>query len=113
MLLIFQVASLVAFEESNPGYVRWPNATAPNYLQLNFKFKTTSRGGLLFYATNRDQSSSVSLSLVNGGLVLKSRQAELMTSPSIKYNDSEWHVVTATHSPDELRLDIDDYETFR
>lgn len=30
-----------------------------------------------------------------------------------KYNDSEWHVVIATREHNQLRLDIDDFKTYR
>lgn len=62
------------------------------------------------YATDPDQSSGISLTMTNGSLVLISQRQEHKTSPSVKYNDNEWHVVTVTHNDDELRLDIDDWE---
>ncbi|XP_012267208.2 laminin subunit alpha [Athalia rosae] len=106
-------ASVVSFEEGNPGYVRWHNASAPNSLQINLKFKTTAPSGLIYYATNEDQTATSSLSLVNGQLVVRSQGEELVTSAvGTKYNDNEWHVVTATHDDEALRLDIDDKETY-
>nr|CAD7256718.1 unnamed protein product [Timema shepardi] len=108
-----QMASLVAFEEQTPGYLHWPNASANNFFQVNFKFKTSASTGLLFYAANRDQSSTVSLSLVEGGLALRSGGEELTSGPSTLYNDDEWHVITATHDASALHLDIDDFETFQ
>nr|CAD7453810.1 unnamed protein product [Timema tahoe] len=107
-----QMASLVAFEEQTPGYLHWPNASANNFFQVNFKFKTSANTGLLFYAANRDQSSTVSLSLIEGGLALRSGGEELTSGPSTLYNDDEWHVITATHDASALHLDIDDFETF-
>lgn len=107
-------ASLVSFEEKTPGFVRWTNVTADNMLQINLKFKTQASDGLIFYATNPDQTANSVLSLVDGRLVFKSQGEELGTSPSagIKFNDNEWHVVTATHSSQALKLDIDDTENY-
>ncbi|XP_063239907.1 laminin subunit alpha [Bacillus rossius redtenbacheri] len=108
-----QVASLVAFEDRAPGYVLWPNASANNFFQVNFKFRTSAGSGLIFYATDADQSLAVSLSLVDGGLSFRSVGEELASSPATLYNDDEWHVVTATHDTGALRLDIDDFDTFQ
>lgn len=105
------MASIVSFEDRQPGYVRWPNASADNFLQLTLKLRTKARDGLIFYAGSRDLLSTFSLSMVEGSLVLSSQRQELSTSGV--YNDGDWHVVTATHNADALRLDIDDYETFR
>lgn len=93
-----------------PGYVRHPNATSANSFKAFLKFRTETKDGLLFYATDRDQTSGISLSMVNGTLALISQRQELLTSKSIKYNDNEWHVAAVTHTDEELRLDIDDWE---
>ncbi|EGI60824.1 PREDICTED: laminin subunit alpha [Acromyrmex echinatior] len=108
-------ASLVSFEKNTPGYVRWRNL-ASDGLQVNLKFKTLASDGLIFYATNDDQQNAATsyLSLVDGQLVFTSQGEELRTSPSdVKFNDNEWHVVTATHDQSALSLDIDDTENYR
>lgn len=113
-------ASLVSFEKNLPGYVRWRNweENLPylvNELQVNLKFKTSASDGLIFYATNDDQPSpSITyLSLVDGQLVFNSQGKELTTSPTdVKFNDDEWHVVTATHNQSVLSLDIDDAKSY-
>lgn len=105
---IFQYFTLVSFDK--PGYIRHPNTTSPNDFKASLKFKTEEKDGLIFYATDHDQSAGISLAMVNGGLTLISRKTELVTSPLTKYNDNEWHVVTVTHNNEELRLDVDDWE---
>lgn len=105
-------SSLVSFDDSNPGYVKWDNASASNILQINLKFKTLAENGLIFYVIDEDQTVASSLSLVNGLLVFNSMGEELRTSSTgIRFSDNEWHVVTATHNTSSLRLDIDDTQT--
>lgn len=97
-----------------PGYVRWRNLIS-NGLQVNLKFKTLANDGLIFYATNDDQGNPASsfLSLIDGQLVFNSQGEVLRTNPSdVKFNDNEWHVVTATHSQSALSLDIDDTKSY-
>lgn len=54
-----------------------------------------------------------SMSLVDGQVVVRSQGEELRSSrDGTNFNDDEWHVVTATHSDDSLRLDIDDTENY-
>lgn len=104
---------MVSFEENAPGYVRWHNISVPNVLQVNLKFKTLANDGLIFYVTDHEKGVVSYLSLIDGVLVFNSQGEELRTSfASIKFNDNEWHVVTATHSHDSLKLDIDDTKNF-
>jgi len=94
--------------------VRWRNL-ASDGLQVNLKFKTLASDGLIFYATNDDRQNVTTsyLSLVDGQLIFTSQGEELRTSPSdVKFNDNEWHVVTATHDQSALSLDIDDTENY-
>ncbi|XP_023289722.1 laminin subunit alpha, partial [Orussus abietinus] len=106
-------ASVVSFEEGVPGYVRWQNVSIPNSLQVNLKFRTGASNGLIFFATDQARNSVSSLSLVGGLLVFKSQGEMLRTSEAgTKFNDTEWHVVTATHNEKALRLDIDDTENY-
>ncbi|XP_034947491.1 laminin subunit alpha [Chelonus insularis] len=106
-------ASLVSFEEKSPGYVRWLNVSSDPSLQINLKFKTTANNGLIFYATDSDQTSNSVLSIEDGMLVFKS-QGDVVRSSSVgnKFNDNEWHVITATHDQNALRIDIDDVENY-
>lgn len=85
-----------------------------NALQVNFKFKTLANDALLFCVTDEEKGVASYLSLLDGVLVFNSNGEELRTSSSgIKFNDNEWHVVTATHSTDSLKLDIDDTKNYR
>jgi laminin alpha 3/5 len=110
-VFIAQFASSVAFDATNTGYVRWPNGSADNFLQLNLKFKTAASSGLLFYGSGRHGSATVSLAIIDGGLVMRSQGEEIVTVTGTRYDDNQWHVVTATHNNTGLRLDIDDFDT--
>lgn len=102
----------VSFNERYPGYLRWPKVNANDDIQLNLRFKTSSSPGLIAYITDEDQISTLSLSMVNGTLVLRSKNADVTTHPT-QYNDGQWHVVTATYDPSGLQLDVDDFEMFK
>ncbi|XP_071446786.1 laminin subunit alpha-4-like [Hetaerina americana] len=86
--------------------------------QLNFRFKSNQESALLFYATDPSQMNSISLSLVNGVLVLSGPQGKIQVSSSskasldpIKYNDDTWHTVTATYASNLLSMEIDDFRS--
>ncbi|XP_026292152.1 laminin subunit alpha [Frankliniella occidentalis] len=102
----------ISFSEKAPGYLRWSKVDAADEIQLNLRFKTSSTPGLIAYITDEDQTSTLSLSMVEGILVLRSKNAEVTTHPT-KYNDGEWHVVTATYDRNGLQLDVDDFEMFK
>lgn len=102
-------SSGLSFSPRSPGYLRLGNATAENHFQINMKFKTNSPNGIIFYATNHDQSATIGLALRDGSLVFNSREKELSTGSS-KYNTGEWHVVTATHDQKKLRLYVGENE---
>ncbi|XP_029032401.2 laminin subunit alpha [Osmia bicornis bicornis] len=106
-------ASMVFFEENTSGYVRWHNISVPNALQVNLKFKTLANDGLIFYVTDHEKGVVSYLSLIDGVLVFNSQGLELKTGINgMKFNDNEWHVITATHSGDSLKLDIDDTKNY-
>ena len=55
----------------------------------------------------------MSVSLRDGGVVLRSQPGgEVTTASFSRYDDDQWHVVTASLLDDNIRLEIDDYETF-
>ena len=56
---------------------------------------------------NNDQSATVSLSLEDGILVLRSSKYEL-NSESQRFDDGNWHVVTVMHDMRSLRISVDD-----
>lgn len=101
-------SSVVAFANDQYGYTRHKNFTVNNNkLHINLKFRTIQSKGIIFYGINGDQSSSISLTLDEGILVLRSSKMELNTE-SDKWNDGNWHVVTAEHDQRKLKLSIDD-----
>ncbi len=69
---------LVSFHSDSPGFVKLPSAEGIGF-QLVFKFKTDNPNGLLFYTETSDRTIYLSLSLVNGALVLRSVPGELTT----------------------------------
>lgn len=80
---------------------------------MNLKFKTLANDGLIFYVTDHEKGVVSYLSLIDGILVFNSQGEELRTnSAGIKFNDNEWHVVTATHLREFLKLDIDDTKNY-
>lgn len=87
------------------GYLRH-NISATSHLQINLKFKTKQDKGIIFYAADRDQENTFGLTLEDGALVLLAHGIEVNTQPS-RYNDSEWHYLTATYEANKLRLAVD------
>ena len=114
---MFQFASLVSLEEGTPGYVKWPNASISDSLQVTLKFRTLTSNSLIFAIMNISETNGKfipsSLSLRDGIIVFESRGDVVTTSAvGTKYNDNEWHVLTATHNETTLGLDIDDTESY-
>ncbi|XP_037870167.2 laminin subunit alpha [Bombyx mori] len=108
-----QFASLVSFNGTD-SYLRFVDVTSENP-QLTLKFKTAKPNGLLFVYVSRTQTAimpdSISLSLVNGKLVVVSQREQLDTGLNT-YNDSQWHVLTVTHNTSALKLVVDDFDYF-
>lgn len=88
-----------------------PPANLEKLAQLTFKFKTEDENGLIFYASNDDQSNFLYIGLENGGLVMKSQPGGEIRTRNVKYNDREWHYVSATKAVKQMRLDIDDFSS--
>ncbi|CRK95483.1 CLUMA_CG008952, isoform A [Clunio marinus] len=100
-------SSVVSFAHDRFGYIKSKNLTVANKLHINLKFKTVQPKGIIFYGMNNDQSATLSLALEDGILVLRSSKFELNTDTK-RFNDGQWHVVTAIHNEKHLRLSIDD-----
>uniref|UniRef100_A0A1B0CH53 Netrin axonal chemotropic factor n=1 Tax=Lutzomyia longipalpis TaxID=7200 RepID=A0A1B0CH53_LUTLO len=98
-------SSSLTFKPNEPGYLRRGNVSSDNFFQVNLKFKTKQEEGVIFYAANHDQSSNIGLVLHDGHLILTSNRESVVGRA---LNDGEWHIVTATHDSQSLRLDIDD-----
>ena len=105
-------SSVVAYAADKPGYLKSRNLTVSNKLHINLKFKTLRSKGVIFFGMNNDQSATISLALDEGVLVFRSSKFELNTDTK-KFNDGQWHVVTATHDERKLRLFIDDTFEYR
>ena len=110
--LLQKVGSIISFE-GGQGYVALDGVNIENFVQVNFKFKTKEEDGLIFYMANEDQSHHVSLSMLNGALVMRTVPGgEVSSKAARKLNDGMWHVVTATANGTQIRLDIDDFEEY-
>lgn len=104
-------SKILSYAPKQFGYLRRGNVSANNHFQVNLKFKTKQNEGLIFYATNHDQSATIGLTIRDGSVVLSSQQLELSTEPH-RFNDGEWHVVTATHDAKKLRLNVHEADEF-
>jgi len=104
-------SSVVGFEHDKSGYLNVKNLVVNNKLNINLKFKTIQSKGIIFYGMNNDQSGTISLTLDEGVLVLRSSANELNTE-SMRFDDGLWHVVTAIHDDKKLKLSIDDIHEF-
>lgn len=109
MCLLFQIARTISISNLTAGYVAMPPVNLEKFAELTFKFKTAEEDALIFYAANEDQSNYLLIALQNGALVMSSQPGgEIRTNPDVKYNDKEWHYVSATKTSKQMRLDIDD-----
>ena len=112
LILTKQVANIVSF--GGAGYVALPGVNIENFAQVNLKFKTDSKDGLLLYMANEDQTNRMSLSMVDGMLILRTEPGgQVSSTAASKLNDGPWHMVTATVDGNLIRLDIDDYEVYK
>ncbi|XP_059055423.1 laminin subunit alpha [Achroia grisella] len=107
-----QFSSLVSLSGES-SYLRYNDISSQN-AHITLKFKTSEPDGLLFVYVSRTQTNnddSMSLSIINGQLVLSSKRERLDSGLNV-YNDSQWHVVTVTHGEKALTMSIDDYDFF-
>ncbi|KAK4877517.1 hypothetical protein RN001_010023 [Aquatica leii] len=102
-------ARLVSFAGDKLGYISNNQFSSGDMFQMNLRFRTKSKEGLILFAADKFRNEGVSLSLVGGRLILISQKTQLESGDSI-YNDNEWHVVTITHNSQTLRLDVDDHD---
>ncbi|SPP85142.1 laminin subunit alpha [Drosophila guanche] len=105
-------STVLSFAPNEYGFLRTHNISTDNDLHVNLRFKTRQPKGILFYATNNDQSSTIGLTLDDGYLKLRSQGSELVIDQRA-FNDGEDHVVTVQHNAGELRLSVDDEEEER
>ncbi|XP_051171945.1 laminin subunit alpha [Leptopilina boulardi] len=109
-------ASLISLEHGKPGYVKLPNMTVTDNLQITLKFKTVTSNALIFAIVGKNENENIihsHLSLVDGILVFESGNNIVTTSPvGTKFDDNEWHVVTATIDEKAINLDIERIDTY-
>nr|AAA28662.1 laminin A chain [Drosophila melanogaster] len=105
-------STVVSYAPHEYGFLRMNNVSSDNNLHVVLHFKTTQPNGVLFYAANHDQSSTIGLSLQDGLLKLNSMGSQLVIDDRI-LNDGEDHVVTVQHTQGELRLTVDDVDNKR
>ncbi|XP_034480299.1 laminin subunit alpha [Drosophila innubila] len=94
------------------GYLRIANVSSANNFDVVIRFKTRQPDGVIFYAANHDQSSTIGLTIDRGYLTLRSMGSELVIDQR-QYDDGEDHVVTVHHDHNQLRLSVDDLEDKR
>lgn len=104
-------------EQGRPGYVKLPNITLSDGLIITLKFKTVTSNSLIFaiMSTSEANENSIysNLSLRDGILVLESEGNVVTASPvGTKFNNNEWHVVTATLVESTISLDIERIDTY-
>lgn len=102
----------LSYPPNEYGFLRIADISSENNFYLVLRFKTRSPEGVLFYATNHDQSSTIGLTIDNGYLTLRSMGGELILDQR-QYNDGEDHVVTVHHDSNQLRLTVDDSDDKR
>lgn len=107
------MANIVSFNEAGTGYVSLPGVNIENFAQVSLKFKTKQDNGLIFYMASEDQSNRLSLSLLDGALVMRSAPGGDISSEGLtKLNDGQWHVVTATADGSQISLVVDDFDVY-
>lgn len=107
-IFLLQYARLVSFDGSSEGYIKSNKFSSGDEFQIVLRFRTKAKEGLIFFATDQYMSESVSLSVLDGKLVLISQKMQLETDETT-YNDNDWHVVVITHNGATLRFDVDDF----
>lgn len=100
-------SNTISFAPHHFGYLRRDNLTVLNAFNIDLKFKTRQREGVLFYATDENQENTIGLWLEEGALVLRSQQIEVRTTPTT-YIDGFWHHVNASLIDNKLSLVVDE-----
>lgn len=104
-------SSSLTFGGDAPGYWQRNQLLVENHFIVILQFKTKRDNGIIFYGTDYDQDATIGLSLLDGSLVLNSNSQALNSSPH-KFNDGEWHDVTAVHEANALKIIVDGQDSF-
>jgi laminin alpha 3/5 len=107
------VSRTASFSNESTGYIAIDsNLNLDRNVQITLKFKTLNPRGLLFYVANNDHSSHLAIYLDEGTLTLRVQPGGVIRTEHRTYNDNQWHYITATFTPERLRLDVDDVNSF-
>ncbi|XP_054153409.1 laminin subunit alpha-like [Oppia nitens] len=102
-----------SFSNDSTGYVAIEsNLNLDRNVQITLNFKTINPKGLLFFVSNADLSSNLAIYLEDGTLNLKVQPGGSIRTEHRTYNDKQWHYITASFTPERLRLDVDDINAF-
>ena len=102
-----------SFTNESTGYIAIESdLNLDRNVQITLNFKTVSPKGLLFYVSNKDHSSHLAIYLEDGTLGLRVQPGGSIRTEDRTYNDKQWHYITATFTPERLRLDVDDVNSF-
>lgn len=91
------------------GFLRVNEISSGDNLYVELRFRTRQPTGVLFYATNYNQSFTLGLALDDGALKLNSLGRQLVVDERL-LNDGEEHQVTVQQSHGKLRLAVDDLD---
>ncbi|CAK9302646.1 unnamed protein product [Gordionus sp. m RMFG-2023] len=106
-------SALVNFPPYSKGYIQLPIGYINYSIKLNMRFKTLSESSLLVFSANQDRSDVFALVILNGNVVLISKNNQntytLSTYDANKsFNDGQWHNLNAIKNETSLHLNIDD-----
>jgi len=101
---ISKFSSTIAFSPRQLAYLHH-NISISKPLRITLKFKTRKDKGLIFMVTNINKENTMTLTLEDGMLVLRSKNA--VTSTNATLNDGEWHHVSILRDENEISLSAD------
>lgn len=64
---------MIGMKEGQNSYIKYPNASADNLIDVSLRFKTQAQSGIILLTATRDGSDPFSLFLLNGELVSDSK----------------------------------------
>ncbi|RWS27412.1 Laminin subunit alpha-like protein [Leptotrombidium deliense] len=96
-----------SFNASQNSYILL-NSSINERAEITLKFKTVDLDGLLFFTSNDDHSSYLSVFLKNGAVMMKTNFGEIGTSETKAFNDNRWHYVSAKREQTNLQIHVDE-----
>ena len=102
-----------SFTNESTGYIAIESdINLDRNVQITLNFRTVNPRGLLFYVSNGDHSSHLAIYLEDGTLSLRVQPGGSIRTEQRTYNDKQWHYITASFTPERLKLDVDDINSF-